>query len=648
MNLNHEQQAAAHYQGAADHLLILAGAGTGKTRTIIGRILFLIESGVPSQRLMMLTFTRRAAKEMLSRLETELGHSSHNITCGTFHHFALQVMRRIPKIFQLENSTIIDRDDAQSLVQMIRSEHITKDVRNTFPKAATLLNYISFAKNSCLELDAYLLEHTELSETFITLTTTIAKKYAIRKQQRNYLDYDDILVVFADTLDKRNDVAEKIAGLFEHILVDEMQDTNPLQWRILQKLSQAHLFCVGDDAQSIYAFRGADFNNVHHFSERLSNTHTLKLQQNFRSTQGILDIANWLLDQSPIPYNKELQAVREGGVQPTLIDFDTKHDEAHWIAQNLLERHEDGAQWHHHMILVRSAWAAKPVEGALIEAEIPYQFIGGTSLLEAAHVKDVLALCRAGLNRLDELAWIRYLKCWPRIGDATAAKVVSALLDSDPAEDITDLLKAALKNRDDVINGIDTVRQLQRTPSQAINAATEHLQSTFHHRYDRYDSRIADLNLLADLASRYSDLLTFVETFTLDPISNSQAQHNEQDSAVTVITVHSAKGTEAPVCYCIGVQPGAYPNQRSLGDTKAEEEERRVLYVALTRAQDELIITRAGDDSRTQFYNHAYADSAGSPYFLEYLPPNLVEHQQYGYNLGLANSSVFDDLLDFE
>ena len=648
MQLNQEQTRAAHYQGDAKHLLVLAGAGTGKTRTIIGRVIFLVKSGVPSQRILMLTFTRRAAKEMLWRLEKDLGQAAQQITCGTFHHFCMQIMRRIPKSFGLENCTIIDRDDSQSLLQLIRGEKVSKDIKKEFPRAATLLNYISYAKNSCLPLEEYLQHYTELSEDFIQLILTIAKDYETRKQQRQYLDYDDILYRFAKTLSDKPALAEKVAGLFQHILVDEMQDTNPLQWQILNTLSAANLFCVGDDAQSIYAFRGADFKNVHSFSERLENSAVLKLEQNYRSSQEILDIANWLLDQSQIDYNKHLTAARGHSSKPVLIDFESKYDEATWISSDLMARHEGGAHWHEHMILVRSAWSAKVLEGALIDAGIPYQFIGGTSLLESAHVKDILSLCRAALNRLDELAWIRYLKCWPKIGDVTAAKTVAALLASEPAEDVATVVRSILKNRDDIIEGINIIQHNHGTPSQAIRLATDHLSPTFHQRYDRWESRLADLRLLADLAARYKDLLGFVETYTLDPVSNSQAEKTEQDDIVTLITVHSAKGTEAKVCYCLGVQPGNYPHMRSLGDQAAEEEERRVLYVALTRAQDELIVTRSGDDSRTLFHGGSYVQSAGSPYFLEYLPPNLVEHQQYGYGLGLASSSVFDELLDFE
>ena len=649
MKLNPEQQAAAHYHGNARHLLVLAGAGTGKTRTIIGRILFLIRQGVPSERLLMLTFTRRAAKEMLLRLHNEAGKLSDNITAGTFHHFCLQVMRRVPKAFGVEDRTVIDRDDAQSLLQMIRGERLKKGEKRDFPKAATILNYVSYAKNCCLELENYLLQFTELDENTMTRLVEITAEYERRKTERRYLDYDDILHLFVQGLENNSKLRERIAGLYQHVLVDEMQDTNPLQWRILLALSgNAQLFCVGDDAQSIYAFRGADFRNVHEFDSRLPDAAILKLQENYRSTQEILDIANWLLLESGIAYDKELHAHRGRGLKPVLVDFESKFDEAEWIATDLQERHEAGTPWSDHMILVRSAWSAKTLEGALIERNIPYKFVGGTSLLEAAHVKDLLSLCRAAINAYDELAWIRYLKCWPKIGDATAAKIVQQLIALDPADNPLQVLESALAKREDIRQGIALIQQYRAEPNTALKLGAEHLGKALSQRYDRWESRLSDLRLLSDLALRYKDLLGFVEAYTLDPVSNSEAEKSEQEDCVTLITVHSAKGTEAPVCYCLGVQPGMYPHMRSLGDKDAEEEERRILYVALTRAQNELLITRSGDSSHTVFHGGSFVHSATSSYFLEYLPSELVEYQHYGYHQGHGGGSVLDELLDFE
>ncbi len=649
MKLNPEQEAAAHYQDQARHLLVLAGAGTGKTRTIIGRILFLIQQNVPAERLLMLTFTRRAAKEMLLRLHNEVGKVADSITAGTFHHFCLQVMRRVPKPFGVEDRTVIDRDDAQSLLQLIRGERLKKGEKRDFPKAATILNYISYAKNCCLSLEDYLHQFTELDDNTMTRLLEIADLYEQRKQQRHYLDYDDILHLFVKGIEGNDKLRARIAGLYQHVLVDEMQDTNPLQWRILQALSgNAHLFCVGDDAQSIYAFRGADFRNVHEFESRLQNAATLKLQENYRSTQEILDMANWLLAESDIGYDKDLSAHRGRGLKPLLLDFESKFDEAAWIATDLQERHEAGTPWSDHMVLVRSAWSAKTLEGALIERNIPYRFVGGTSLLEAAHVKDLLSLCRASISAYDELAWIRYLKCWPRIGDATAAKIVQQLIELDPADNPIQVLESTLAKREDIRQGIALIQQYRSEPNKALKLGAEHLGKALSQRYDRWESRLADLRLLSELALRYKDLLGFVEAYTLDPVSNSEAEKTDQEDGVTLITVHSAKGAEAPVCYCLGVQPGMYPHMRSLGDKDAEEEERRILYVALTRAQNELLITRAGDSSQTLFHGGSFVHGAGSSYFLEYLPSQLVEYQHYGYHQGHGGGSVLDELLDFE
>jgi len=651
MQLNQEQIQAAHNKGPAQHLLVLAGAGTGKTRTIIARVAHLVKNGVPAKRLLLLTFTRRAAKEILARLASDLGPVTEDITAGTFHHFCLQVMRRAPKSFGVADRTIIDRDDAKSLLQLIRGELVEKKDQKEFPKAPTIQNYISYAKNSDLQLDDYLTQHTALSHAEIDKLMTIGLQYEARKRERGYLDFDDILHLFVAGLENNSELKNRIASLYQHILVDEMQDTNPLQWKIIHALTQdskAQLFCVGDDAQSIYAFRGADFRNIHEFSQRLPNAEVLKLQENFRSTQEILDLANWLLAQSPLDYNKKLKAFRGNGAMPKLVDFENKFDEARWIADDLIERQESGSEWHEHMILVRSAWSAKALEGALIERSIPYRFIGGTSLLEAAHVKDILAVCRCALSKKDELGWIRYLKCWPRIGDATASKLVEKLSSADPADNAIDILTELLPTRPEIWEGVAIIQKHQKDPATAIYLITEHMKTLLSKRYDRWESRESDLQLLGELAERYKHLTDFVETYTLDPISNASAERSDEEDTVTVITVHSAKGAEAPVCYCLGVQPGMYPHIRSAGDEEAEEEERRILYVALTRAQDELIITRAGEENRTTMHGGSFMQNASSSYFLEYLPRELVTHEQFGYGLAFGGGSVLDELADFE
>ncbi len=630
-SLNDEQRLAATYDGPARHLLVLAGAGTGKTRTLVARALHLLTHGTPPARLLLLTFTRRSAREMGHRLELELGQTARGVMAGTFHHFCLQVMRRIPKSFGVENRNIIDRDDQQALLQLVRGEVVGKRDKE-FPKPAQLLNYLSYARNTLRPLDDYLQQFTALEEETIARVVEVGQRYEARKRERGYLDYDDILHIFVNACDEKPALRAQLRGLFDHILVDEMQDTNPLQWKILQLLAEpARLFCVGDDAQSIYAFRGADFRNVHDFRQRLEGAEVLKLTRNYRSTQPILDIANWLLDESALDYDKRLEATRGPGLKPVLVDFETRFDEARWLADDLVTRHGQGGHWKDHMVLVRSAWSSRTLEGVLVEKNIPYKFIGGTSLLESAHVKDLLSLLRAATNHRDELAWVRYLKCWPKVGDVTASKVVAALAELPSGEDPLEAVQRVLPRREDILGGLRLAASFAKLPVTALEKCAEHMAPVLRERYDRWEARARDYQLLIKLAGRYDDVREFIDTYTLDPVSHSEVERSDADDVVTLITVHSAKGTEAPVCYLMQVQPGMYPHSRSLGDAEAEEEERRILYVALTRAQNELIITRTGDDNRYVFHGGSTANAATSPYFFEYLDSALVDYQYVGF-----------------
>lgn len=642
--LNAEQTRAVEYAGPARHLLVLAGAGTGKTTTIVQRVAHLVRGGTKPERILLLTFSRRAAKEMRGRLAASLGPVTDRLTIGTFHSFCWEVISRIPKTFGVQAATVIDRDDATSLVTLARSERVARSEKD-FPKAAQIGDWMSYARNCMLPLADYLAEFTEVPEEWAARVVAIADAYTAKKRERHYIDYDDMLELLVRGLEKSDALRTQMKALYGHILVDEMQDTNPVQWRLLDLLRDpAQLYCVGDDAQSIYAFRGADFRNVHAFRERVADAEVLKLTENYRSTQEILDVSNWLLARSPLKYDKELRAARGRGVKPRLLDFASKFDEAAWLANDLRVRHEAGANWHDHMILVRTAWSAKSIEAALVEADIPYTFIGGTSFLQAAHVKDVLSLLRASLNRLDELAWVRYLTLWPKVGDVKAGKVVRALADA-PDASVFDVLMKELKGRDEIAEAVHLATAYAATPSAAIGAVCQNLDSLLSSRYDRWEARKSDLKLLAQLGEKYSSLREFVETFTLDPISNSEAAKSSEEDTVTLITVHSAKGTEAPVCYVAQAQAGLYPHTRSLGDLDREEEERRILYVALTRAQHELILTRAGDESVNIFQFGSTARAVGEGYFLEELPADIVDVTHMGFG---GTKSALDALKELD
>ena len=590
--LNPQQKQAATTE--AQHSLVLAGAGCGKTKTIVARAAYLIDQGVPANQIQILTFTRRAASEIVARVELALGDQAKGLRASTFHTFCMYLLRRIPKAFGLEQFSIIDRDDQLMMFRLIRGRDDKKNP-NHLPKPKELCDLYSFARNTrqklSIALEKQMPEYFALKEQI----ADIMKEYEARKRARSFLDYDDILAIVAKALAESEGLVDYVASICRHMLVDEMQDTNPLQWALLEPLKErVSLFCVGDDAQSIYGFRGADFENIHHFKERVPNAQIYKLEQNYRSTQEILDLSNWLLDQSEIQYDKRLDAYRGEGVKPKMHIFPNEFDEAKWIAIDIKERHYlEGSKWSDHMVLVRSSFAARHIEAACIAANVPYRFIGGMKLLETAHVKDLLSVLRVVANPLDDIAWMRFLTLWNGVGDVGASKLSQQILLDPDMQVISTKLEKFGKVPDHAILMMKQMSvlkdQVQECVSLAIQAISEQLAENYKKDWNR---RQGDFDLVKQLASKHAQLSEFLEEYVLDPVSISEIERQSDTDVVTLITIHSAKGTEQKVCYVANVTPGQYPNSRAQGDFDEVEEERRVLYVALTRAQNELILTK--------------------------------------------------------
>jgi DNA helicase-2/ATP-dependent DNA helicase PcrA len=587
-NLNEHQRNAVTFAGT--HALVIAGAGTGKTRTIIARAACLIHSGSQAERIQILTFTRRSASEIVERVKSTLGHRAEGLSASTFHTWCMTLIRNIPQAFGCVGHTVIDRDDQLQLFKILRAS----DGAHGLPTAAELCDIYSYARNTRSSLSKTIKHHYEGWLTSKEKIAVVIAAYENKKKGRRYLDYDDILDVVATVIKKNPEVMNFIAQQYDYILVDEMQDTNALQWDLLEPLSQhVKLFCVGDDAQSIYGFRGADFRNIHKFSERIPNTEILKLEYNYRSTQEILDLSNWLLAQSPINYNKKLVSVRGQGGKPKMVECQSEWEEGRWISGDISKRHDDGAVWSDHMVLARSAFALRAVEATLLDQDIPYIFIGGTKLLESAHIRDLLSLLRVAANPLDELAWMRFLTLWPRIGDVAANRI----LESFPVESNLYSFINVVKQHDAIPEGcksaLISVASSVNNPLDAFNAAKKSLLPILERKYEKdWDRRSQDFNLVAKLVAGHDSILSFIEEYLLDPISSTLVQRAEHDDVVTLITIHSSKGTEKPVCYIVNVSPGSFPSKRSIRVEDEVEEERRVLYVAMTRAKNELILTR--------------------------------------------------------
>ena len=623
--LNERQRVAATTQH--QHALVLAGAGCGKTKTIIARAAFLISAGVPANRIHILTFTRRSASEIVERVRMHLGDAAIGLKATTFHAWCISIIRKANALFGCDGYSVIDRDDQLQLFKAVRGSGKSDGL----PTAAGICDIYSLARNTRRSLADTLQDHYPDYNPHIQAIAKVMIAYEERKRLRQYLDYDDILDVVARHLSASDQARSWLSKQYDHILVDEMQDTNPLQWAILDPLKAGlSLFCVGDDAQSIYGFRGADFRNVHNFSERVPNAITLVLDNNYRSTQEILDASNWLLSESPIDYKKNLTAIRGIGHKPVLHTFDSEWEEARWIADDLAFRRESGADWKQHMILVRSSYSGRAIEGALLAKEIPYCFIGGTKLLESAHVRDVLSVLRIVANIKDEIAWMRYLTLWKGVGDSTATKTLDILMEESSIEKCISIVQAESKIPNSAAQTISMVARLANDVSTAFVEAASALELVLSEKYkeQNWESRKLDYPLIKKVASKHDSILSFIEEYVLEPVSGSQVDKSETEDTVTVITIHSAKGSECEVCYVTNVSPGAYPSKYSIGDSDKIEEDRRVLYVALTRAKNELIVTRQRTVWSAPYATEnksAGKESAEETYFFNKLKPMIFE-----------------------
>ena len=626
--LNPQQKQAATTE--SQHSLVLAGAGCGKTKTIVARAAYLIDQGIPANQIQILTFTRRSASEIVARVELALGEQAKGLRASTFHTFCMYLLRRVPKAFGLEQFSIIDRDDQLMMFRLIRGKDDKKNP-NQLPKPQELCDLYSFARNTRQKLsDALEKQHPE-HLAFKDQIAEIMKEYETRKRARSFLDYDDILAIVASALDQSDGLADYVASLCKHMLVDEMQDTNPLQWALLEPLKdKVSLFCVGDDAQSIYGFRGADFENIHHFKDRVPNAQVFKLEQNYRSTQEILDLSNWLLDQSEIQYNKRLDAHRGEGVKPRMHIFPNEFDEAKWIAIDIKERHYlQGQRWSDHMVLVRSSFAARHIEAACITANVPYRFIGGMKLLETAHVKDLLSLLRVIANPLDDIAWMRFLTLWNGVGDVGASRLAQQLLLEPEFDLIFDKLEKFGRIPAETVLIMKQMTVLKQEVQACVSLGIQAIEAQLAENYKKdWNRRQGDFELVKQLASKHTQLSEFLEEYVLDPVSISEIERQSDSDVVTLITIHSAKGTEQKVCYVVNVTPGQYPHARAQGDFNDVEEERRVLYVALTRAQNELILTK----QNLSLWARDVIDEQGrkvESYFLNDLTRNLCSMETH-------------------
>ena len=714
--LNAAQHAAATAPGGPT--LVVAGAGTGKTRTLVYRVAYLVESGVAPERIVLLTFTRRAAREMLTRAATLLDGRCEGVEGGTFHSLCSRILRRFaPRLGLPHGFSILDASDAADVLDVLRTQAGHDRSKTRFPRKGTLQSVVSGARNRGQTVDEALAERAPQFAQHAEAVAEVARAYARYKHDHALLDYDDLLLETLRLFDEHPDVQEAVAGAMQHVLVDEYQDTNPAQAELVARFASVHgnVTAVGDDAQSIYGFRGADVYGIFAFPDRFPGTRRVTLTENYRSTQPVLDLANAAQRLARRRYDKRLTAAaRTGGDLPAVVAADDERTESRFVAQAILQMREAGTPLARMAVLFRSAFHSFDLEVELGRRGIPFVKYGGMRLAEAAHVKDVLAYLKVADNPRDAPAWMRLVRLLPGIGTQTAlalatwltaepvlprhvpdaalprlrrhARALDAMLDlvhrlrgaapmgddgrptTDDDRQMTDdraeMANARLELADDRLemtnDGVEMADDRSRMADDRLQMAADPRQTTDDEQPTSNDPRSTttaieaplgaqveavlaayapllreaypedhprrqqDLDHLAGLAAAYPSRRMLLEALALDPVDVSalDAEHGPDDEPPLVLsTIHSAKGLEFDTVFLIHLLDGSLPSQHSLGSDRELDEEVRLFYVAVTRAERNLFLSSPA----TQHRQRAGEFFARPSRFLDALPGDILE-----------------------
>jgi DNA helicase-2/ATP-dependent DNA helicase PcrA len=599
--LNPQQLAAVtHGDGP---LLVVAGAGTGKTKTLAYRVAYLISRGVNPGKILLLTFTRRAAQEMLKRASqiTERGTSvTAHVWGGTFHATANRLLRIYAKSVGINKDfTILDQGDAEDLMGMIRHEMGLHSSELRFPRKRTCLSIYSRTVNGSAQLAEVLDQCFPWCAMWESELRNLFGKYVARKQEKNVLDYDDLLLYWAEMLSSKQ-IASELTSRFEHILVDEYQDTNLIQSRILREMRRGNdnIMVVGDDAQSIYAFRGATVKNILDFPAQFEGTTIVKLEQNYRSIPPILETTNLVIAQARNRHTKNLWSQREGGERPKLVTLKDEAQQDEYIIERVLSHYEQGIPLRKQAVLFRAGHLSDSLEIELARRNIPYHKYGGLRFLESAHVKDLISFLRIVENPRDEMAWFRVLQLIDGIGPGTAARAVALVAKegNDPRAirklKVRPNAKNAIASLADVMD--DVTKDGFGPPATQIERIRKFYDPLFNKHYENPAVRVRDLISLEQIAAGYKSRSDFLADLQLDPPTSTSdlagPPYKDEDWLV-LSTIHSAKGCEWDVVYLIHAADGFLPSDMAAGSEEEIEEELRLTYVAMTRARDFLYVT---------------------------------------------------------
>lgn len=591
--LNENQlRAAIKKEGS---VLVIAGAGSGKTKTLTYRVARLIEDGIAPENILLLTFTKKAADEMLNRATTVLDNRCEKVAGGTFHSFANYILRKYSNFLELKNNfTIMDRADAEDVINHLTGQIVPKKEKR-FPRKGTILDIYSKTINKSISAQEVIQGEFRQFEHCTDTIIEIHKAYVQYKRQNSLLDYDDLLLYLKVLLSSNDGIRKKISNQYKYIMIDEYQDTNTLQADIVKLLASEHnnVMAVGDDSQSIYSFRGANFKNILNFPNIFPNTEIIKLEQNYRSSQNILNFTNKILEKAKEKYSKTLfsDIIREA--KPALICASDMQMEADFICQRILELMDEGISLDDICVLARSARMTYNLEIELAKRSIPYKKFGGLKFIETAHVKDIIAYLRVVLNPDDIISLNRILLLLKGVGQQTVNKLLPILKGQNSVD--TKLLPAKCSSEvGTLLKNIFQFRSEALTPAQLVAKILKYYKPILQDKYDDYTKREKDLEHFEYLAHQYSNLENFLSDLALEPPDKSVSDVDEgskKDEYLTISTIHSAKGLEWNSVFIVGAVDGRFPSVFSFNSDEEMDEELRLMYVAATRAKTDLYIT---------------------------------------------------------
>lgn len=608
-------------------VLVIAGAGSGKTKTLTYRVARLIEDGIKPENILLLTFTKKAAAEMLSRATLVLDDRCEKVAGGTFHSFANIILRKYSKFLKLKsNFTILDKSDCEDIINHITGQMFPKKEKR-FPKKSTILEIYSKSVNKETPTKQIIEEEFPQFAHCEDKIIEVHKAYVGYKRENSVLDYDDLLLYVKLLLENNEGLRKKLSNQYQYIMVDEYQDTNTLQSDVIKLLASEHsnIMAVGDDAQSIYSFRGANYRNILDFPKLFEGTEIIKLEQNYRSTQNILKLTNTIISKAKEKYAKTLFSNIESPIVPALICAKDTQMEADFICQRILELLDEDVNLSDICVLARNARMSYALEIELSKRAIPYQKFGGPKFMETAHIKDIVSHLRVIINPDDIISLNRILLLLKGVGATTVNNIIPIikgnlnpnikLLPSNKTTSLVPLLKT-LENLRSQIS--------RRKPSDIVEDVIEYYRPILKDKYDDYNKREKDLDHFQYLSEQYSNLEDFISDMALEPPDASvegMYKRNSDDEALTISTIHSAKGLEWDSVFIIGAVDGRFPSAYSFNSAEEMDEELRLMYVATTRAKNNLYITYPVD-----MYDYSMNMVLSKPSrFLNGIPDDILE-----------------------